>query len=146
MFLDDSRFRQINQLWDDEFPAKLNGRLPLLLNGKANFRHYFIEDDDKNVLAWAMIFQADKELRFSIITHKDHKGKGLGSALLEDLKNDFPEFYGIVIDHNNDKKLNGENYQSPLSFYLKRGFEALPGIRVDNEFLNAVKIHWKKDA
>ena len=145
LYLDDSRYKQINHLWNEEYPAKLKNRLPLLLNGKENFQHYFIEDENKKVMAWAMVFEKDRETRFSIVTHQNHQGKGLGSKLVEELKKDFTEFYGIVIDHNNDKKLNGEYYQSPLAFYEKRGFEVLPGIRVDNEYLNAVKIRWKRN-
>ncbi len=142
--LTENQFIQINQMWNEEYPEKLKDRFPILLEGVSSYNHYLITDENKNVNAWAVDFVKDNEIRFSIIIHKNHQKKGLGSMLVEKLKNDLPEFYGWVIDHSNDKKLNGENYHSPLLFYLKHGFEILHNNRIDNEMLNAVKIKWKR--
>ncbi len=80
-----------------------------LLDGVENYSHYIIEDDRQNVLAWAVDFEKENEIRFSIIVNSKYKGKGLGSMLVEKLKSENELFYGWVIDHNNDLKSNGEH-------------------------------------
>ena len=119
------QFQQINSLWNEEYPLKLKDRFKLLLDGVNDYNHYLVEDKDRNILAWAVDFEKDNEIRFSIIVDKNHQGKGLGVQLIKKLKKDLNEFYGWVIDHNDDKKSNGENYESPLSFYINQGFEVL---------------------
>lgn len=64
--------------------------------------------------------------------------------LISLLKQNLNEFYGWVIDHDNDQKYNGEKYLSPLSFYQKLGFEILIDERIDNEVLKAVKIKYSR--
>lgn len=142
--LTDIQFQQINQLWNDEYPVTLKDRFGLLLDGVENYTHYLIEDAQKNIIAWAVGFEKDNEIRFSIIVDAQQQGKGLGQLLINRLKEALDEVYGWVIDHNNDLKANGEYYQSPLSFYEKQGFEVLRDIRVDTEMLKAVKIKWAK--
>jgi GNAT superfamily N-acetyltransferase len=137
------QFQQINRLWNEEYPLKLKDRFQLLLDGVNDYNHYLIEDKDKNILAWAVDFEKDNEIRFSIIVDKNQQGKGLGVKLIKKLKNDLEEFYGWVIDHNDDKKSNGENYESPLSFYIKHGFKVLHTKRIETDLLKAVKIKFK---
>jgi GNAT superfamily N-acetyltransferase len=91
-------------------------------------------------LAWAVDFEKDYEIRFSIIVNRNQQRKGLGNSLIDRLKKDLREFYGWVIDHNDYKKENGEYYHSPLMFYTKQGFEILYDTRIDTDILNAVKI------
>ncbi|MFA6261953.1 MAG: GNAT family N-acetyltransferase [Bacteroidia bacterium] len=134
------QFQQINQLWNDEYPVNLKDRFGILLDGAENVHHYLIEGEHKDIVAWAVAFEKDKEVRFSIIVHPQQQGKGLGTLLINRLKEDLTDFYGWVIDHNNDKKENGEHYKSPLAFYVKHGFEILRDSRIDNEMLKAVKI------
>src|SRR5688572_27840692 len=95
--LSEEQFSQVNELWNTEYPVKLQDRFPILLEGVENYHHYVIENN-KNVLAWAVDFEKDNEIRFSIIVHSDQKGKGLGSLLIEKLKAEQNEFYGWVID------------------------------------------------
>ncbi len=133
---------QINQLWNDEYPIQLKDRFPILLDGVDWHNHYLIEDADKNVIAWAVDFEKEKQVRFSIIVSSGHKGNGLGGLLINQLKTENKEFYGWVIDHNDDLKSNGEYYQSPISFYLKHGFEILSDQRIDSEMIKAVLIKW----
>ena len=89
------------------------------------------------------MFEHSNQNRFSIIVSKEHQGKGLGNLLLDHLKVTHDEFYGWVIDHNNDLKLNGENYISPLPFYLTQGFEIIPNQRIDSEMIEAVLVGWR---
>jgi len=139
-YLTDFQFQQINRLWNEEYPSSLKNRFGSLLDGVENFNHYLIEDENKNILAWAVDFEKDSEIRFSIIVDNKEQGKGLGKSLVGKLKESLGEFYGWVIDHNNDKKENGESYNSPLPFYVKQGFEIVHDQRIDNDILKAVKI------
>lgn len=140
--LTDLQFEQINQLWNNEYPIKLKDRFPLLLVDVDRYNHYIIEDIDKNIIAWAVDFEKEKQIRFSIIVSAKHRGKGLAKLLIDKLKEEHHEFYGWVIDHNNDLKSNGEPYQSPLGFYQKLGFKVLNDIRIDSEMIKAVMIKW----
>ena len=137
--INSDQFQQINQMWNEEYPIQLKDRFGLLLDGIEHYNHYLIEQKNE-VIAWAVEFEKEQEKRFSIIVKNEHKGKGLGKLLIHRLKSDLNEFYGWVIDHNNDLKQNGAFYISPLDFYLKNGFEVLKDERIDNEFLKAVKI------
>jgi len=137
-------FQQAHDLWNQEYPVSLKDRFSILLDGVKNFNHYLIEDETGKLLAWAVYFEKDNEIRFSIIVDGEHKGKGFGKTLVNRLKQDLDEFYGWVIDHNNDLKENGENYISPLAFYEKLGFEILHDSRLDTELLTAVKIRYCK--
>lgn len=134
---------QLNSLWNKEYPLKLKDRFPILLEGTTWHNHFVIEDSNGLVNAWAVMFEQSQQIRFSIIVSKDHQGKGLGKTLLDQMKLTHNEFYGWVIDHNNDLKLNGENYVSPLPFYLKQGFEIIPNQRIDTEMIQAVLVGWK---
>lgn len=135
---------QINQLWNDEYPMQLKDRFPKLLNEIRNFNHYIIEDAKYNIIAWALVFEKENEIRFSIIVNTQYKGKGLGSLLVKKLKSENELLFGWVIDHSNDLKCNGEHYQTPLPFYLKHGFEILHNKRIEGEIINGVKIKWCK--
>jgi GNAT superfamily N-acetyltransferase len=134
---------QINELWNLEFPVRLKDRFRLLLEGVDHYHHYLIEDTGQKVIAWAVDFEKDKEIRFSVIVDPEFKGKGLGKSLVNHLKTENEEFYGWVIDHNEDLKSNGEHYLSPMAFYVKNGFEILHDQRIESDMLRAVKIKWK---
>ncbi len=138
--LTEVQFFQINQLWNHEYPARLKDRFQTLLEDVSECNHYIIEDNCHNVLAWAVYFEKDGEVRFSIIVDSKQQGKGIGTLLITRLKEDLSKFYGWVVDRDDDKKVDGQDYKSPLLFYVKNGFEILHDQRIDNELLNAVKI------
>lgn len=140
--LSKQQFNQINQLWNDEYPLKLRDRFPILLDGVENFNHYILEDAHQNVIAWAVDFEKENQIRFSIIVSSNNQCKGFGGLLIEKLKQENDEFYGWVIDHNEDLKSSGEFYQTPKPFYLKHGFEILNDNRIDNEMIRAVLVKW----
>jgi len=135
---------QVSRLWNQEFPLKLSNRFEILLEGVSNYTHYLVKIEQEKISGWAVVFEKENERRFSVIVEEKYQCRGLGSALIESLKEVYDEFYGWVIDHNTDKKANNSFYQSPLPFYIKNGFEVLPHIRIDNEMLNAVKIKWTR--
>ncbi len=64
--------------------------------------------------------------------------------MLELAKRKENELNGWVIDHNIDRKINGEFYVSPLDFYLKNGFVKLPHKRLELDKISAVSIKWTK--
>lgn len=139
-----NQYTQINQLWNDEYPIQLKDRFPILLDEIQNFNHYIIEDTKYNIIAWAVVFEKENEIRFSIIVNAQHKGKGLGSLMVEKLKAENELLYGWVIDHNSDLKSNADHYQTPMPFYLKHGFEILHNKRIEGEMIKGVKIKWCK--
>lgn len=141
--LSQSQSEQIDQAWNDEYPIKLNNRFALLLINATSHMHYIIENEKKDVMAWGVMFEKDNELRFSIVVVNKYQGQGLGKQLIEAFKKDYPIFYGWVIDHDNDVKMNGEKYVSPLPFYLQLGFTILKEQRIDTEMISAVKIEYK---
>ena len=140
--LTDKQKDEINTLWNNEYPAHLKDRFSILLDHADWYNHYIIEDLENNVIAWAVDFKKENQVRFSIIVSQIYKGKGIGGMLIEKLKAENDNFYGWVIDHNNDFKLNGEHYNTPMPFYLKHGFEILNDQRIDNEMIRAVLIKW----
>jgi ribosomal-protein-alanine N-acetyltransferase len=133
------QIQQIQQLWNQEYPVNLKDRFSILLEEVEQYHHYLIEQNNE-VWAWAVGFEKDNETRFSLIVSSTHQNKGLGTLLLERLKNELGEFYGWVIDHNNDLKQDGTHYKTPLPFYSQNGFEVLPENRIDTAMLQAVKI------
>ncbi|MBX3163363.1 MAG: GNAT family N-acetyltransferase [Bacteroidetes bacterium] len=135
--------KQINDLWNEEYPLNLKDKFHLLLQGTEKYNHYVIEDTNNNVIAWATDFERENATWFSIIVSSEYKGKGLGKLLIEKLKSENTEFYGWVIDHNKNLKSNGEHYKTPMPFYLKQGFEILSDVRMETDIISAVKIKWK---
>lgn len=142
--LDETIHREINELWDSEYPVRLNGRYLTLLDGVDNFEHILIRDENGKLMAWTVWFENEGEIRFSIIVDPRTSGQGLGTILLNELRKELDEFYGWVIDVEGDPKKDGSCYTSPLIFYRKNGFEVLEDVRIDNDIINAVKIRWKK--
>ena len=137
------------ELWNDEFPEKLNYQTladfeSYLSNLEDQF-HILMLDDNQNIKGWYFDFIRDAERWFAIILNTEMSGKGYGTQLLNLAKEKEPVLNGWVIDHENDKKRNGETYTSPLNFYLKNGFELLPNNRLELEKLSAVKIRWEKE-
>lgn len=133
---------RIDQLWNEEYPTNLAGRYRLLLEGVDNYRHHLLLDETGDIVGWAVEFEKDGEIRFSIIVPSASQGKGYGRMLLDSLKTELNEFYGWVIDHDRDVKANGEWYRTPLPFYLKNGFELLTDQRIEAEIISAVKVRW----
>lgn len=143
--LSNRQFCQINQLWNEEYPVKLKDRFPILLDEVVNYNHYIIQDENSNIIAWAVDFEKQEQIRFSLIVASQHQANGIGGLLLNKLKLQHKELYGWVIDHNDDLKANGEKYKSPMPFYQKNGFEILHDKRIDNEMIKAVLIKWKNN-
>jgi GNAT superfamily N-acetyltransferase len=131
---------EINALWNTEYPQKLTDRFALLLVDTTLVIHFYVLNQQDEIIAWSVLFEKDNDLRFSIIVSSNYKQKGLGTALLTEMKKEGRAFSGWVIDHNHDLKANGSNYLSPLSFYVKNGFTIDQSMRLDNEIIKAVLV------
>lgn len=137
---------QILDLWNNEYPEKLTynslKEFDNYLNNLSNLTHYLLTNNENLILGWALKFERENEKWFAIILSEIIKGKGLGRKMLNELKKEEQVLNGWVIDHNNDKKKNGQLYVSPLKFYKKCNFEILVDERLELEKISAVKIKW----
>jgi len=137
----------ILELWNNEYPEKLGHKtmseFDVYLNNLTGKSHVLLLDKHAMVIGWYVDFIRNGEKWFVLILDSKYQGKGFGTKLLNMAKEKEPVLNGWVIDHNNDKKQNGEFYKSPLDFYLKNGFELLKDQRLELDKISAVKITWK---
>jgi len=140
---------QVLGLWNNEYPEKLSfnslTEFDTYLQNLNNLTHFLLTNDIDLILGWALTFDRDNEKWFAIILSENIKGKGFGKKMLDNLKQTERVLNGWVIDHNNDKKQNGQFYKSPLKFYEKCGFEILDNERLELDKISAVKIRWTDD-
>jgi hypothetical protein len=138
--------KQILDLWNNEYPAKLTynslTEFENYLLNLSNLTHYLLTNKENLILGWALKFERENEKWFAIILSEIIKGKGLGRKMLNELKKEEQVLNGWVIDHNNDKKKNGQLYVSPLKFYEKCDFEIIVNERLELDKISAVKIKW----
>ena len=140
--LSSRQFAEINALWNEEYPLQLKDRLALLFEGNTKTIHFYLLDEFEQIIAWSVLFEKENDLRFSIIVSGLYQQKGLGSALLMEMKKEGIPFCGWVIDHDTDLKSDGSYYHSPLHFYLKNGFLIDDTFRLNNEMIRAVLVRY----
>ena len=135
-------------LWNNEYPEKLSYRtlkdFEHYLENLMEQSHILMIDDHKEIRGWYFDFIREDEKWFALILESKFQGKGFGSRILNIAKEKEIELSGWVIDHNRDRKKNGEIYTSPIDFYLKNGFKKIETIRLELEKISAVKIKWRK--
>jgi hypothetical protein len=135
-------------LWNEEYPARLNCKtiedFDLYLNGLCNTKHYLLLDDSDQINGWAFTFLRENENWFAIILNHQIQGKGNGSLLINELKTKNSSLNGWVVDNENEVKQNATLYRSPMDFYLKNDFIICAAIRIENEKMSGVKIHWTR--
>lgn len=140
--------KQILNLWNTEYPVKLSypsfADFENYLKNLTEQSHIVMVDENNKIKGWYFDFVRENEKWFAIILDSSLHGKGFGTKILNFAKETETVLNGWVIDHNNDKKKNGEFYNSPLDFYLKNGFEKLSEIRLELDKISAVKIKWTK--
>lgn len=139
---------QILELWNNEYPEKLGhptiNSLEAYLDKLHNPGHLLMRDSHQRIIGWYLDFIREKEIWFAIIVNSNYHGMGLGTRLLNRAKDKESELNGWVIDHSNDRKKNGDSYNSPLRFYVSNGFEILHEERLELDIISAVKIKWTK--
>ena len=117
-------------------------RIDDYLNKLKDKTHFLLLDDLQNIFGWAVLFERDKGRWFALIIDSTLQGKGYGTELLTRLKESEQILNGWVVDSNDAIKANGEFYKSPLSFYIKNGFNVYPEERFESKAMSAVKIQW----
>jgi len=139
---------EILELWNNEYPEKLSYKSKRefddYLNNLNEQSHILLIDSDRKIKGWYFDFIRDHRKWFAIILDSKIHGNGFGTQILNMAKEKESELNGWVIDHNRDKKRNGEFYKSPLKFYLKNGFKKLSKNRLELDKISAVKIKWTK--
>lgn len=65
--------------------------------------HYLLLNDENNIEGWAVTFIRENEKWFAIIISGKLHGKGIGTMMLNKLKDDEDTLNGWVIDHDLDK-------------------------------------------
>lgn len=136
------------ELWNKEYPQKLSfGSLDdfnRYLDSLPEITHYIATNKEGATEGWAFAFKRNEERWFALLVTSSVKGQGKGTILLNKLKEKKQRLNGWVVDHNNDKKQNGETYLSPLRFYQKAGFTVCAETRLETQQLSAVKIVWEE--
>ncbi|MEO1486306.1 MAG: GNAT family N-acetyltransferase [Bacteroidota bacterium] len=147
--LSDTQKLEIIALWNKEYPVSLSHEsietFNTYLGSITNTRHILLMDKKENIQGWCLCFTRQSERWFTLIISSNIHGKGFGTQLLEHARVKEKKLNGWVIDHDKEKKKNGKLYRSPLSFYLRNGFEIVPSERLDNK-ISAIKVIWKKTA
>jgi GNAT superfamily N-acetyltransferase len=140
--------KEILNLWNDEYPEKLNyqtlSEFEKYLENLTEQSHILMKSENQSIKGWYFDFVRENEKWFAIILDSNFHGKGFGTKLLSLGKEKKSELNGWVIDKQDDKRKNGELYKSPLNFYLKNRFEKFDNERLELEKISAVKIKWKK--
>ena len=140
---------QIMNLWNKEYPAQLQYSsiegFDSYLNNLLQPNHFLAIDDNDTLMGWAFSFTRENERWFAIIIDGSMQRQGLGTSLLNRLKENETVLNGWVTDHDRYMKKNGEQYHSPLQFYSRNNFIFCHDVRLETEKLSAVKIAWAKE-
>lgn len=136
------------RLWNNEYPQQLKhndtASFDAYLAGLGAVVHFLLTDETAALQGWAITFNRNEERWFAIIINSSAQGKGLGTLLLHAVKEREAVLHGWVIDKGDDVKASGEQYRSPLPFYLKNDFVLYPGTRLETALVSAVKIKWTR--
>ena len=135
---------ELMNLWNAVYPENLHydslENLDHYFNGLKGIQHYLMQDAALKIIAWAFTFYREEAKWFAILIDQSYQKKGIGSAMLNALKKKNSTLNGWVIDKDNYYLKNGENYFSPLPFYLKNNFVICEAIRLETDKISAVKI------
>lgn len=144
--LSDEQKARIIEMWNAEYPANLAhpdvSSFDEYLNNLGDKKHFLLFDESGEIVGWAMTFVRDNARWFAIIIDGKTQGKGFGLKLINALKSAETQLFGWVIDTDNYKKANGENYRSPLGFYKKIGFIVHENEIIIKENITGIKIEW----
>jgi GNAT superfamily N-acetyltransferase len=146
--LDNPQKKVVYELWNAEYPINLTHQnlsgLENYLNALTNQHHMLLIDKKGKIKAWYFNFDRNNEKWFAMILASEIHGKGFGTMLLNEAKKRESALNGWVIDKTDYIKQNGDFYKTPIPFYLKNGFRLVPEIRLELEYLSAVKITREK--
>ncbi|MDO7876179.1 GNAT family N-acetyltransferase [Hymenobacter sp. ASUV-10] len=143
--LDGGAKERLLDLWNTEYPEKLSHNreeFEIYLQRLDRAMHLLLVNEPGVIGGWAVAFDREAERWFVIILSEALKGQGWGRKMLDELKQTESVLNGWVIDHDCDRKKDGQPYKSPLEFYEKCGFAVLHDTRLELEKISAVKIKW----
>ncbi|MDN3643197.1 GNAT family N-acetyltransferase [Lutimonas halocynthiae] len=140
--------QEVLNLWNNEYPEKLNYNtledFENYLENLTEQSHILMINETEEIKGWYFDFIREGEKWFAIVIDSKLQGKGHGTKILKIAKEKEIDLSGWVIDHNSDRRRNGEIYISPIDFYLKNGFKRLDKNRLELEKISAVRIKWRK--
>lgn len=138
---------EIYSLWNDAYPERLNYRNP---DGLEDYLdtvhqklHLLLLDEQQHIEGWFFLFERAGDNWFAMILSDKARGKGYGTRLLNEIKTKTAVLNAWVIDHDNDRRMDGAVYPSPVGFYLKNGFTVYPEERFESLKMSAVKMQWR---
>ncbi len=146
--LDEGQKSEIINLWNIEYPKKLMLRklsdFEDYLETLDDKHHIVLMDENEKIKGWLTYFIRDNERCFAMLLDSSVQGQGLGSRFLDLAKQENTELNGWIITCETELKPNGENYKSPLGFYLKNGFKMFPELRLEKKGISGIKVQWMK--
>ena len=146
--LNNDEKQRVFELWNNEYPEQLvyNSieEFEEYLEKLIDQNHALLVDNQGRVVGWYFDFIREEQRNFAIILDSEFHGKGFGTRLISYAKENHEELNGWVIDHSDYKKRSGDNYISPLEFYLKNGFEVIRNEKLASSKITAIKIKWEQ--
>ncbi|MGN8069577.1 N-acetyltransferase [Mucilaginibacter sp. SG564] len=146
-FLTDTQLHAAYQLWNDEYPGKLQHHhiadFSNYLDNLAHKTYFLLINEDGILMGWSATFLREDERWFAIILNSNVQGKKYGTSILNEIKKHENYLAGWVIDKEGELKADGKPYASPLMFYIKNGFAVHEDQRIESNKISAVKISWR---
>ncbi len=144
--LTSSQKKDILKIWNNEYPASLAydtiPEFEEFLQKLKNAEHYTV-DIDNETSGWITKFDRNKEKWFVVMVDSKKQGNGIGTELINALKQNTTDLNGWVVDTENYLKRDGQVYKPPIEFYKKVGFK-ITDERMENEKLSVVRVRWTK--
>ena len=147
-YLTDDQKATIARFWNNEYPRELQfddvAGFERFLDGVTDKRHFLVFNEAENLIGWLVAFTRDGERWFSIIVDSAAQQSGVGTRLIAELQEHEPDVNGWVVARDDYFKSSGAPYRSPLGFYRRLGFTVVPGVKLEKNGLEGVKINWKR--
>jgi len=134
-------------LWNQEYPKSL------FLKNSTDFDTYlssidqaihFLVIQENEIVGWFVDFKREGKNWFAMIIDRNHQHKGIGSMLLNQAKSRHQKLLGWVIDQDNELRVDGSTYPSPIQFYIKNEFVVMKEVRLETPKISAVQIEWSR--
>lgn len=134
--------------WNTVYPVNLKfedlSKMRAYFEALQQVEFFLLVDASIPATAFSFRFVRENERWLAMLMPSAMQGKGYGSILLEELTENKQTISAWVVDHDRDLKADGSPYKSPLSFYLKQGFQIQVGVRLDIDTISATKLVWKR--
>ncbi|MEM7162223.1 MAG: GNAT family N-acetyltransferase [Bacteroidota bacterium] len=140
---------ELIELWNKEYPIELmyssTEAFDDYLSALPNLAHILLIDEQNKIRGWYFDFEREGEKWFGLILDTKVQNKGLGTRFLKLAQQKEKALNAWVIQDDKYQKLDGDNYRSPLNFYLENGFKMIPENKLEGGKIAAVKIKWTKN-